>query len=186
MTLYISYNIITLSHQLLHALKNEECSYKIIITKHGVHYQHEEINMEIEQEQPIEHQEEPQPTPTISPLPIMTKVENKIINGIQLVLDKLDSATCPSKLTSDIEALTDYFTMLDISYYTQNSVYFEIGHVLNDLIADYPLARQQKEACNIVRRCVSTSNLKQKTSIALRIYSYFQQNPGYVLLKNLD
>ena len=187
MTLYISYNIITLSHQLLYALKNEECSYKIIITKHGVHYQHEEINMEIEQEQPIEkHQEKPQPTPIISPLPIMIKVENKIVNGIQLALDKLDSTICSSKLTSNIEVLTNYFTMLDISHYTQNSVYFEIGCVLNDLIADYPLARQQKEACNIVRRCVSTSNLKQKTSTALRIYSYFQQNPGYVLLKNLD
>ena len=123
--------------------------------------------MEIEQEQPIEHQEEPQPTPTISLLPAMTKVENKIVNGIQLALDELDSAICPPKLTSDIKALTDYFTMLDISHYTQNSVYFEIGCILNDLIADYPLARQQKEACNIVRR-------KQKTSTALRIYSYFQ------------
>jgi len=119
MTLYISYNIITLSQQLLHALKNEQCSYKIIITKHGVHYQHEENNMETRQEQSIEeYQEEPQSIPIISSLPIMTKVKNKIVNGIQLALDEIDSATCPPKLISDIEVLTDYFTMLDISHYT--------------------------------------------------------------------
>ena len=187
-TIFLSSEVLTLSNQLLQVIKEQNCPYKVVVTKNGIQYFYEEQpNIIIEQDYiPEVNNEQPMEEANITPAPTLTGSETKILNGIRNALDEFACAPCPPRLMSNADTLGDYFLMLDIKRYTQNAIYFEIGRILMDLTATYPISKQYAEAYNITKRCINTKNLKQKTYTALRLYSYFQQNPGYILLKNLD
>ena len=187
-TIFISSKILALSNQLLQEIKEQNCPYQVTVTKTGIRYVHEEEPNIIIEQDCVQEINNDQPMEEVNAVqaPTLNRQETRIIDGINNALDEFECAPCPPRLMSDANSLKDYFTMLDIKRYTHNTIYFEIGRILMDLTTIYPASRQYAEAHNIVRRCVNTTNIKQKTYTALRIYAYFQQNPGYTLLKNLD
>jgi hypothetical protein len=187
-TIFLSSEILALSNQLLQMVKEQNCPYRVVVTKNGIRYFHEEeTNVIIEQDYtPIISQEPPMEEVNITPAPTLTRPETRILDGIQNAVDEFECAPCPPRLISNADTLADYFAMLELDRYTQNAIYFEIGRILVDLTAVYPASKQYAEAQNIVKRCIVTTNIKQKVYTAFRIHSYFQQNPGYTLLKNLD
>ena len=119
-------------------------------------------------------------------LPRLTRLEARILAKLEDAIDEFDLATCPPRLDSNATSLVQYHDLLKSKDHTRISIYFEIGRVLLDMTVHIRPRQRLTEMQNMIRRCVTTKNVKQQTTAALRIFEYFQKYPGHLMLKDID
>jgi hypothetical protein len=129
--------------------------------------------------------------PPESSIPILnmegwTEHEQRIILGIDGLIQAGPTLGTPIKWPASEEYLFMYTFDLDNNQYTKASIYFEIGRILSDLTNGLRTKTRITEAKNLYRRNITSTNAKHQSILAMRIYQYFKNYETILTLKDID
>ncbi|MDW0148762.1 MAG: hypothetical protein QOK89_00110 [Nitrososphaeraceae archaeon] len=129
--------------------------------------------------------------PPESSIPILniedwTEHEQRIILGINRLIQAGSTLETPIKWPASEEYLFMYALDLENNQYTKASIYFEIGRILSDLTNGLRTKTRITEAKNLYRRQITSTNAKNQSILAMRIYQYFKNYETLLTTKDID
>ena len=128
----------------------------------------------------------PEPSIPILNMEGWTEHEQRIILGIDGLIQAGTILGTPIKWSASEEYLFIYTFDLENNQYTKASIYFEIGRILNDLTTGLRTKTHITEAKNLYQRNITSTNAKYQSILAMRIYQYFKNYEVILTLKDID
>lgn len=169
-------------------LKQQCLNTKVEIDENGTNT-YIDINLDLlDDNQPDNTTIEVLPEPSIPILNMegWTEHEQRIILGIDGLIQAGTTLGTPIKWPASEEYLFMYTFDLENNQYTKASIYFEIGRILNDLTTGLRTKTRITEAKNLYQRNITSTNAKYQSILAMRIYQYFKNYEVILTLKDID